>query len=219
MFRTSENEFLLCYNGSWLLLRTERFSCFTEFGLYVDRHGDPSRSTGTVEWEGTAEKVAWHPPYILLFDSRFYRDSAHRHGPARSDHPRQRNPLPMGRAGWRRSTCDDTRTGRVAGWHVAGIEGACSHARRADAGSAACAGFIPTRVRARAHNSAVSSRLVVFARCGHILPSCITASIAPHVDILMDLRGPRASPSRVLYYARCPSCRICTGFLPHRLSS
>ncbi|KAH7105901.1 Dbl-like domain-containing protein [Auriculariales sp. MPI-PUGE-AT-0066] len=56
MFRTSENEFLLCYN---------------EFGLYVDRHGDPSRSTGTIEWEGTAEKVAWHPPYILLFDSRF----------------------------------------------------------------------------------------------------------------------------------------------------
>lgn len=42
-----------------------------EFGLYVDRHGDPSRPTGTVEWEGTAEKVAWHPPYILLFDSRF----------------------------------------------------------------------------------------------------------------------------------------------------
>ncbi|EJD48095.1 Dbl-like domain-containing protein [Auricularia subglabra TFB-10046 SS5] len=56
MFRTSENEFLLCYN---------------EFGLYVDRHGDPSRSTGTIEWEGTAEKVAWHPPYILLFDPRF----------------------------------------------------------------------------------------------------------------------------------------------------
>jgi len=42
-----------------------------EFGLYVDKHGDPSRLLGTIEWEGTAERVAWHPPYILLFDSRF----------------------------------------------------------------------------------------------------------------------------------------------------
>ena len=56
MFRSSENEFLLCYD---------------EFGLYVDRHGDPSRQAGTIEWEGTAEHVAWHPPYVLLFDSRF----------------------------------------------------------------------------------------------------------------------------------------------------
>ena len=56
MFRSSENEFLLCYD---------------EFGLYVDRHGDPSRSVGTIEWEGTAERVAWHPPYVLLFDGRF----------------------------------------------------------------------------------------------------------------------------------------------------
>jgi hypothetical protein len=44
---------------------------FQEFGLYVDRHGDPSRSIGTIEWEGTAERVAWHPPYVLLFDGRF----------------------------------------------------------------------------------------------------------------------------------------------------
>ena len=42
-----------------------------EFGLYVDRHGDPSRGVQTIEWEGLAEHVAWHPPYILLFDSRF----------------------------------------------------------------------------------------------------------------------------------------------------
>jgi RHO1 GDP-GTP exchange protein 1/2 len=42
-----------------------------EFGLYVDRHGDPSRSTSTIEWEGTAERVAWHQPYVLLFDTRF----------------------------------------------------------------------------------------------------------------------------------------------------
>lgn len=61
MFRSSKDEFLLCYD---------------EFGLYVDRHGDPSRTgpngtVQTIEWEGTAEHVAWHPPYVLLFDSRF----------------------------------------------------------------------------------------------------------------------------------------------------
>jgi hypothetical protein len=42
-----------------------------EFGLYVDKHGDPSRPSGTIEWEGTADHVALHHPYILLFDSRF----------------------------------------------------------------------------------------------------------------------------------------------------
>lgn len=45
--------------------------CLIEFGLYVDRHGYPSRSLGTIEWEGTIEHVAWHPPYVLLFDTRF----------------------------------------------------------------------------------------------------------------------------------------------------
>ncbi|KAF8159396.1 CNH domain-containing protein [Crassisporium funariophilum] len=56
MFRSTDEEFLLCYD---------------EFGLYVDKHGDPCRSAGTIEWEGTAERVAFHSPYILLFDSRF----------------------------------------------------------------------------------------------------------------------------------------------------
>jgi hypothetical protein len=44
-----------------------------EFGLYVDRHGNPpeSRTVAVVEWEGTAERAAHHPPYVLLFDSRF----------------------------------------------------------------------------------------------------------------------------------------------------
>ncbi|TFK39742.1 CNH domain-containing protein [Crucibulum laeve] len=56
MFRSADDEFLLCYD---------------EFGIYVDKHGDPSRSAGTIEWEGTAERVALHSPYVLLFDSRF----------------------------------------------------------------------------------------------------------------------------------------------------
>ncbi|KAF8902367.1 Dbl-like domain-containing protein [Gymnopilus junonius] len=56
MFRSNEDEFLLCYD---------------EFGLYVDKHGEPCRSFGLIEWEGTAERVAFHPPYVVLFDSRF----------------------------------------------------------------------------------------------------------------------------------------------------
>jgi hypothetical protein len=42
-----------------------------EFGLYVDKHGIPSRNTGVIEWEGQATRVALHAPYILLFDKRF----------------------------------------------------------------------------------------------------------------------------------------------------
>ena len=29
------------------------------------------REKPLIEWEGTAERVAWHPPYVLVFDSRF----------------------------------------------------------------------------------------------------------------------------------------------------
>jgi hypothetical protein len=73
MFRSSENEFLLCYDGKVAQLRSPSATLpyLSEFGLYVNRHGDPSRTKGTIEWEGTAEHVAWHPPYILIFDSRF----------------------------------------------------------------------------------------------------------------------------------------------------
>lgn len=42
-----------------------------EFGVYVDKQGNPNRTTGIVEWEGTADKVAMHSPYVLLFDPRF----------------------------------------------------------------------------------------------------------------------------------------------------
>ncbi|KAJ7282099.1 Dbl domain-containing protein [Mycena rebaudengoi] len=56
MFRSMGDGFLLCYN---------------EFGVYVDRHGEPRRGASTIEWEGNAERVALHSPYILLFDPRF----------------------------------------------------------------------------------------------------------------------------------------------------
>lgn len=75
MFRTSQDEFLLCYDGTAPTPPDKAFlmyvPCMIEFGLYVDRHGYPSRSLGTIEWEGTIEHVAWHPPYVLLFDTRF----------------------------------------------------------------------------------------------------------------------------------------------------
>ena len=37
----------------------------------MDNIGKPRRSTGIIEWEGTAVRVAMHAPYILLFDIRF----------------------------------------------------------------------------------------------------------------------------------------------------
>ena len=37
----------------------------------MNRHGDPQKEKPVIEWEGTAERVAWHPPYVLIFDSRF----------------------------------------------------------------------------------------------------------------------------------------------------
>jgi RHO1 GDP-GTP exchange protein 1/2 len=39
--------------------------------MYVNQHGKPSSERGTIEWEGTAEHVVWHPLYILIFDSHF----------------------------------------------------------------------------------------------------------------------------------------------------
>ena len=72
MFRSNEDESLLCYNGvfCWKSSRWNELIAFTEFGLYVDEYGDLSRGIEAVELEGTAERIALHPPYIL-FDSRF----------------------------------------------------------------------------------------------------------------------------------------------------
>lgn len=72
MFRSAEDEFLLCYDGEqYLGSSLNDPDPQAEFGLYVDKHGDPSRANSVVEWEGTAERVAKHLPYVLLFDSRF----------------------------------------------------------------------------------------------------------------------------------------------------
>lgn len=73
MFRSNQDEFMLCYDGEFRPedLKVGVLTTPIEFGLYVNEQGDPSRRVSTVEWEGTAERVAWHPPYILLFDGRF----------------------------------------------------------------------------------------------------------------------------------------------------
>lgn len=72
MFRSQSDEFLLCYDGMSLAegSECEDLTSSTEFGLYVNKHGDPVPK-GVVEWEGTVERAALHAPYILLFDRRF----------------------------------------------------------------------------------------------------------------------------------------------------
>ncbi|VDB84873.1 unnamed protein product [Peniophora sp. CBMAI 1063] len=56
ILRTSENEFLLCYE---------------EFGLFVTRHGDPVHDKPLMEWEGKAEQIAWNAPYVVAFNEHF----------------------------------------------------------------------------------------------------------------------------------------------------
>jgi len=55
MFRLSDAEFLLCYE---------------ECGVYVDRHGDVSRSV-IMEFVGKAKTAALYGAYLVLFDSDF----------------------------------------------------------------------------------------------------------------------------------------------------
>jgi hypothetical protein len=55
MFRLSDSEFLLCYE---------------ECGVYVDKHGDVSRSV-IMEFVGRAHKAAMYGAYLVLFDSDF----------------------------------------------------------------------------------------------------------------------------------------------------
>ncbi|KAH8103797.1 CNH domain-containing protein, partial [Cristinia sonorae] len=56
MVRQSEEGFLLCYD---------------DFGIYVNRQGEPVDPVQLVEWEGKAEYVAQKGPYILLFNPQF----------------------------------------------------------------------------------------------------------------------------------------------------
>lgn len=43
-----------------------------EFGLYVDGHGElKNRQVSVIEWKGTAQRVAFYAPYVIIFDSQF----------------------------------------------------------------------------------------------------------------------------------------------------
>jgi hypothetical protein len=55
MFRKSETEFLLCYE---------------ECGVYVDKHGEVSRSV-VLEFIGKAKSAAMYGAYLILFDNDF----------------------------------------------------------------------------------------------------------------------------------------------------
>ena len=55
MFRLSESEFLLVYE---------------EYAVYVNKHGDISRSV-IMEFVGRAKSAALYGPYVLLFDTDF----------------------------------------------------------------------------------------------------------------------------------------------------
>ena len=73
MFRSGDDEFLLCFDGNFEKLWSKAIliDINSECGIYVDKHGHSSRSAATIEWEGTAERVAFHSPYVLIFDKRF----------------------------------------------------------------------------------------------------------------------------------------------------
>lgn len=56
LFRSSNDEFLLCYD---------------KFGLYINTYGDVNPTKGTIEWKVIADHVACHPPYVLIFNAHF----------------------------------------------------------------------------------------------------------------------------------------------------
>ena len=73
LFRSSNDEFLLCYDSK----NEPRYThpkliiIFTEFGLYINQYGDVNPTKGTIEWEVIADYIACHPPYVLIFNTRF----------------------------------------------------------------------------------------------------------------------------------------------------
>ncbi|KIJ21217.1 hypothetical protein PAXINDRAFT_96076 [Paxillus involutus ATCC 200175] len=60
-----------CKPIAMLRVGSEFLLCYNEFGIYLNKHGEPIRGSSTVEWEGNAAHVAMYWPYILLFNPRF----------------------------------------------------------------------------------------------------------------------------------------------------
>ena len=48
-----------------------RLNASSELGVYIDKHGTLINDRTAVEWEGVAERVSYHHPYILLFSGSF----------------------------------------------------------------------------------------------------------------------------------------------------
>ncbi|KAG6889068.1 hypothetical protein C0992_006497 [Termitomyces sp. T32_za158] len=76
IFKATDYEYLLCYDGrsnATYPSGNRTLTIFVEFGLYVDKHGIPTRRSQIIEWEGIAVRAALHASYIMLFDasSRF----------------------------------------------------------------------------------------------------------------------------------------------------
>ncbi len=71
IFPCNVGEFFLCYEGSptssLAFLRVTRTDFLPEFGIFMDRRVVPVRST--IEWEGKADYIAWHAPYVFIFSS------------------------------------------------------------------------------------------------------------------------------------------------------
>jgi len=77
----SKGNLLLCW--WWVLTLLQWYLCLSrllandltfwivEFGLFVNRYGQPGRVAELIQWEGTAERVALQFPYVLLFNPRF----------------------------------------------------------------------------------------------------------------------------------------------------
>jgi len=74
IFRLQVGAFLLCYDSkcTWSSFNLCVSLCSSsEFGVYIDKHGTLINGRVVIEWEGIAERVSYHHPYILLFSSNF----------------------------------------------------------------------------------------------------------------------------------------------------
>ena len=67
MFRISDKEFLLCYDGISQHLPSD----FLECAIFVDKHGDVSRSK-IINWHGKARATQFiEGKYVVVFDTSF----------------------------------------------------------------------------------------------------------------------------------------------------
>ena len=73
ILRTSEEEFLVCYDGPCYqyLTLVSPDKLLPEFGFFVSRHGDAFPDRPVIEWEAKAERIIWLSPCVVIFSKRF----------------------------------------------------------------------------------------------------------------------------------------------------